>query len=99
MSEKKSREELALTVAEAEWQWLKPHMGRLVTVAAAIDLAEAGERIAADDTLQVSTWVERGIIGKPTAAEIGRWDLTPAKMFLMLVVSPYVLIQEIGTMN
>lgn len=101
MTEKRSREELALAIAEAEWQWLKPHLerGALITVATAIDLAEAGERMAADDAERVGEWISSGRIGKPEAAEIAAWNTTPAKKFLMLVVSPYVLIQEIGTMN
>jgi hypothetical protein len=101
MNEKRSREELALQIAEAEWQWLKPHLARgvLITVAAAVDLAAAGERIAADDAQQVEEWISAGMIGKVTAEEIAVWDGEPAKKFLMLVVSPYVLIQEIGTMN
>jgi hypothetical protein len=101
MTEKRTREELALAVAEAEWQWLKPHLerGALITVAAALDLSAAGERIAADDTQQVGEWIGNGAIGKPTAEEIVVWDREPAKKFLMLVISPYVLIQEVGTMN
>jgi len=101
MKDAKNREELALAIAEAEWQWLKPHLERdvLITVAAALDLAEAGERIAADDAQQVGAWISSSSIGKPTQAEIAVWDSEPTRKFLMLVVSPYVLIQEIGTMN
>jgi hypothetical protein len=101
MSENKSREELALNIDEAQWQWLKPHLerGALITVAAALDLAETGERIAADDSSSISVWIDAGKIGKPTAAEIAQWDGEPEKKFLTLIISPYVLIQEIGTMN
>ena len=68
MSGPRTREELALTIDEAEWLWLKPHLERdmLITVAGALDLAEAGERIAADDSDQVSAWITAGKIGKPT---------------------------------
>ena len=101
MSETKNREELALSVDEAEWQWLKPHLerGSLITVAAVLDLAEAGERIAADDARIVGEWITSGKVGKPTAENIAAWDATPKKKFLMLVISPYVLIQELGIMN
>jgi hypothetical protein len=71
----------------------------LITVTAALDLAEAGERIAADDAQQVGEWVSSGRVGKPTTENIDAWDAEPAKKFLMLVISPYVLIQEIGTIN
>lgn len=101
MSKKTSKEELALNIDEAEWQWLKPHMerGALVTVAAALDLEEAGERIAADDSATVSAWIAGGRIGKPTAEQVAAWDAMPDKKFLTLIISPFVLIQEIGTMN
>lgn len=101
MTASKSKEELALTIDEAEWQWLKPHLerGALVTVTASLDLAETGERIALDDTVCVAAWINAGMIGKPTAAEITQWEREPQKRFLTLIISPYVLIQEIGTIN
>ena len=101
MTETKSREELALNIDEARWSWLKPHLerGALITVAAALDLAETGERIAADDSAAVSSWIAAGKVGKPTADQVADWNREPDKMFLTLIISPYVLIQEIGTMN
>jgi len=97
----KTREELALNIDEAQWQWLKPNLerGALITVTAALDLAEAGEKIAADDASVVSAWIASGQIGKPTAEEIEAWDKEPGKKFLTLIISPYVLIQELGVMN
>lgn len=101
MSEKSSRAELALTIDEAQWQWLKPHLerGALITVAPSLDLAAVGERLAADDTNQAGAWIAAGLVGKPTVEQIAVWDHEPARRFLMLVVSPYVLVQEIGTVN
>lgn len=101
MTDIKNREELALNIDEAQWQWLKPLLerGALITVAAEIDLAEAGERIATDDSSFVSAWIAAGRVGKPTAEEIEKWDCEPAKKFLTLIISPYVLIQEIGIIN
>ena len=97
----KTKEELALNIDEAQWQWLKPHLerGALITVAAALDLSEAGERIAADDSETLTAWISAGKVGRPTAAEIGEWDNEPGKKFLTLIISPFVLIQEIGTIN
>jgi hypothetical protein len=101
MNATKSKEELALNIDEAQWQWLKPHLerGALVTVAASLDLAETGERIALDHSASVAAWINSGKIGKPTAAEIEQWNGLPEKKFLVLIISPYVLIQEIGTIN
>ena len=72
--------------------------GALITVDASLDLAEAGERIAADDTRQIEAWLGSGSLGKPTPADLARWESEPAKKFLILIVSPFVLIQEIGVM-
>ena len=96
-----TREELALNIDEAKWQLLKPHLerGSLVTVAASLDLAETGERIALDDSACIAAFINAGKIGKPTAEEIEEWDGEPEKKFLVLIISPYVLIQEIGIIN
>ncbi|NVO00255.1 MAG: DUF2288 domain-containing protein [Geobacteraceae bacterium] len=101
MTDIKLKEELALNVDEAEWSWLKPHLDRdaLITVSSVLDLAEAGERIAANDSHTVSAWINASRVGKPTDDEITKWNADPQKKFLILIVSPYVLIQEIGTIN
>ena len=96
MSETQTKEDLALTIDEAEWQWLKPHSERgiLITVAEDLDLAEAGLRIAADDTATVGEWIRSGRVGKPTAEEIAAWDSEPARRFAMLIISPYILMRK-----
>jgi len=101
MTDKKSREELALNIDEARWQWLKPLLerGALITVAATLDLAAVGECIATDDSMTISAWIAAARVGKPTAEQIAAWDKEPEKKFLMLIISPYVLIQEMGTIN
>jgi len=101
MTDKHSKEELALNIDEARWQWLKPLLerGALITVAAALDLAAVGESIARDDSMTISAWISADKIGKPTTEQIAAWDNDPQKKFLMLIISPYVLIQEMGTIN
>jgi len=101
MTDKKSREELALNIDEARWQWLKPLLERdvLITVAATLDLAAVGESIATDDSKTISAWISAARVGKPTAKQIAAWDNEPEKKFLMLIISPYVLIQEMGIIN
>jgi hypothetical protein len=93
----RTRDELAMTIDEAEWQWLKPHCekGILITVARDLDLAEAGLRIAADDTPIVAEWIRSGRVGKPTVAEIAAWDNVPTRRFPMLIISPYILMSKI----
>jgi hypothetical protein len=96
MSEEKTKEELAVTIDEAEWQWIKPHCerGALITVARELDLAEAGFRIASDDAATVGGWIGEGLIGKPSAGEIEEWDREPTRRFPLLIVSPYVLMSK-----
>ncbi len=90
------KEELALAVDEAEWSWLRAHLerGALVLIDDSIDLAEAALKVAHDDTDVIQEWINRGKIGKPSGSQIRHWDDQGQKKFSMLIVSPYVLIQE-----
>lgn len=92
-----NREELALQVDVAEWGWLRPHgeRGGLVVVSSLLDLAEVGARVAADDAAAIQSWIAAGDLGKPTAAQLEAWNAAPDRRFRMLVVSPYVLMQEL----
>lgn|ERR1039457_4314102 len=94
MNDKK--EDLALTIDETEWSWLRAHLERdgLILVNDTLDLAEAAVRIAADDVAAIDQWVFDGKIGKPTEKQILHWNEDKQKKFAMLIVSPYVLIQE-----
>ena len=95
------RDKLAGEVDEAEWGWLRAHLerGGLIVVAPELELAEVGLLIAADDAAAVSTLVHRGRLVKPTADQIAAWDADPGKKFLILIVSPYVLIQELSNLT
>ena len=91
-----SKEQLVLQVDEAEWGWLRAHLerGGVIVVAPELDLTEAGQTIAADDSATVAAWIGTGRLAKPTREEISVWDATPEKWFRVLIISPYVLIQE-----
>lgn len=89
--------ELADQVDSAQWQWLRAHneRGGLILVDVMLELSQVGERVAADDTTAVQTWLASHLLSKPTAEQVAVWDTTPEKIFSMLVVSPFVLIQEL----
>lgn len=91
-----SKEELALAIDEAEWSWLRAHLGRggLILVDDSLDLAEAAHKVAGDQTDVIEQWVNSGKIGKPSESQMKQWDSENHKKFAMLIVSPYVLIQE-----
>ncbi len=92
-----TREEMALTVDEAEWGWLRAHLerGGLIVVAQELEIVDVGMAIAADDAVVVNGWIAAGKLTKPSVAEIASWDGDRGRKFLSLIVSPYVLIQEI----
>lgn len=92
----KSKEELALTIDEAEWRWVRPHLerGTLIIVSPGLELAEAGYRIAEDNAPMVTQWIESGKLVKPTTAQVEAWNAAPTKLFQMLIVSPYILLKE-----
>jgi len=87
---------LTAQVDTAQWQWLRAHneRGALILVEGMLELAEVGERLVADDSATVQAWLASSLLSKPTAEQVAVWDTVPAKSFSMLVVSPFVLIQE-----
>ena len=91
-----AREELLLSIDEAEWSWLRPHLerGGLILVDDSLDLADAALKVASDDAATVEKWINAGKIGKPNQAQQRIWDAEKGKRFAMLVVNPYVFIQE-----
>jgi len=93
---KASREDLALTIDETEWIWLRAHLerGGLILVDDSLDLADAAMKVAADDIAVIEQWVHDGKIGKPSETQILHWNEEKQKKFSMLIISPYVLIQE-----
>jgi len=91
-----SQEELALQVDVAQWQWLRSHAerGALILVDGMLELADVGASLAADDRGRVQGWLASSLIAKPTAAQLDLWNSHPEKYFTMLVISPFVLIQD-----
>ncbi|MDD2367250.1 MAG: DUF2288 family protein [Desulfuromonadaceae bacterium] len=91
-----SKEEMALTIDEAEWGDLRAHLGRdgLILVDDTLDLADTAHKVAADDVQIIQKLVENGMLGKPSEAKIRIWEENKNRKFAMLIVSPYVLFQE-----
>lgn len=91
-----SKEEPALTVDEAEWGWLRAHLerGSVIVVSPELDLVEAGLKVAADDIATIQAWIDTEKLAKPSAKQIAAWDAACGKRFLMLIISPYIFVQE-----
>lgn len=81
------------------WSWLKPHneRGALILVDGMLDLVTVAERVACDDSAAVQSWLASRLLSKPTAEQIEAWNTVPEKMFTILVVSPFVLMQEVSS--
>jgi hypothetical protein len=91
-------EEMSRTIDEAKWEWLRPHLERdvLILVSPGIELVDAGQALAQDNTPLIQELITAGRLSKPTPSQISVWDSRSHDYkFLMLIVSPYILIQEI----
>ena len=96
MTNQDIRAQLDENLDEAEWQWLIPHVQKdsVIIVAAELDLIDVGVAIASDKASQVQNWIDEALIAKPSAEQIGEWNMQREKRFNSLIVQPFVLVQE-----
>jgi hypothetical protein len=84
-----------------EWSALQRHFARGVVVVASpgMDLVEVAARMSVDDSTQISHWLAEGKIHRASEEDARRWvDNDP--LFWAVVVSPWVVVQEIApTLN
>ena len=96
MTNQDIRAQLDENLDEAEWQWLIPHVQKdsVIIVAAELDLIDVGVAIASYKASQVQNWIDEALIAKPSAEQIGEWNMQREKRFNSLIVQPFVLVQE-----
>ena len=84
---------------EASWTMLEGHHGRdvVVVVSAKLNLARVGEAMANDNSAKMKEWMRDGLVMKPTDDQVETWKSEPQKKFLMNIVDPFVVIQELGS--
>ncbi len=89
------RTQLAESIDEAEFDWLKPHIQKdtVIVVNDGLDLVEVGVAIATDNTIAVQRWVSEQLISKPSSTDLAAWNNQPHKRFQALIVQPYVLVK------
>jgi hypothetical protein len=89
-------ENAPLGVETVAWHWLRPHHQRdaLWVVAAGLDLEEVGAALTRDDAAAVRDWLADGSLCKPKQEQLERWESNPLHTLAMLIVQPFVLIQE-----
>jgi hypothetical protein len=90
------REELATQIVEAEWGSLRAHLerGGLIVVTGDLELLSVAMCVTGDDSSSIGRWINEGRLAKPSETQIRDWNANPARLFTILITSPYVLIQE-----
>ena len=80
------------------WADLKPHAERdaVILVSNDLDLAEVALSIALDSKEKVADWITQGAITRPAAAQLQAWSVSPDHMFRLVIVAPYVVIQDLA---
>jgi len=84
-------------IAEISWRELKIHLKReaIITVASGLDLIDVAVAVAEDDSKMVEGLITAEQLGKPTEAQLKYWEEHQTSTFRMLIVQPYILIQEV----
>ncbi len=85
-------------LAEVNWRELKIHLKRdaIIVVSVELDLIDVGVAVADDDKTLVETWVTSNQLNKPTEKQLESWEQKPEQRFQMLIVQPFILIQDIS---
>ncbi|MBT1072359.1 DUF2288 family protein [Pelotalea chapellei] len=93
-----SREEIARALDVADWLCLRAHLqrGGVIVVDKALELTEIACKIANNEAEYVASLINEGKLSKPSHQQIKQWDAQPAKLFNTAIISPYVIIQELG---
>lgn len=81
------------------WRELRVHLQRdaIVTVDRDLDMVTTATAVADDDMEQVAEWIDDQLLGKPTAYQLQQWEADLDRKFKMLIVQPYILVQDAAT--
>ena len=85
-----------LGIESVPWHWLRPHQQRdaLWVVTAGLDLEIVGTALTRDNAAAVRAWLADGSLCKPNQEQLERWESDPLQSLAMLIVQPFVLVQE-----
>ena len=90
-------ERFSRDLAEVCWRDLRIHLQRdvVILVAADLDLVAAATAVASDDKGRIENWIAQNMVAKPSREQIALWETHLDKPFRMLIVQPFILLQEI----
>jgi hypothetical protein len=91
------RKKLQEELDTVDWRALRPQLRRdsVILVGPELDLVAVAWSVAQDRSSEVAGWIAAGQLRKPAAEELAAWEREPGKPFRMLIVAPYLLIQEV----
>lgn len=91
-------QKLESELQETDWAPLEEHYqrGAIVYVDQSLDLIEVGEKIALDEVNQVKLWMKDQKLLTPDEKLTVTWKHDTEKKFRFIIISPYVLIQEMN---
>lgn len=91
-------EKLEKYTGVVDWEYLKPHFqaGALLYVDKSLNITEVGQALTDDDKDAVAGWLKSGDLVKPSEPHATWWQENPQE-FTALVVSPFVLMQEVAS--
>jgi hypothetical protein len=90
------KEKLKSEILETNWEPLSAHFARGVLYLLYQDLTieEVGLAMAEDHVSQIKEWLDHGLLYPPTEEQAKSFNANVDSMFDMLIVEPYVLIQQ-----
>lgn len=77
------------------WDKLSEQADKIIIVSNKLKLEDAGAVISLDDTHQVKEWIQDGTLRRPLESDVQSWKALQDKKFYFLIISPYILIQEL----
>lgn len=92
-----TKEDIERQVDVCSWKLLTPHIEKanLFVIADDADFADIAFAIASDDTQRVQGLLKKNVIFRLSPEVLYTWNQIPDKKFRMIVLSPYLLIQEV----
>ncbi|MCP5538147.1 MAG: DUF2288 domain-containing protein [Akkermansiaceae bacterium] len=91
-------EKLEKYTGVVDWEYLKPHFesGALIYVDPCLGITDVGQALADDAKDRIEAWLKSGDLVKPSELHAQWWQENPQE-FTALVVSPFVLMQPVGS--
>jgi hypothetical protein len=94
------RARINMETSRIHWKELQKFFasGAAIRVSAKLDLVEVALQMHDDNKAQFESWLATGVVSKVTDAQAAAWLTIDAEVWAV-VVSPWVLVQEIRVLN